>query len=48
MSTTKRNESSSRWDEAIEEAKKHVQRLQAVIRTLEEKRAKGEKWPERR
>jgi len=34
-----------KWDEAIEDAKKHVQRLQAVIRTLEEKKAKGEPWP---
>jgi predicted nucleic acid-binding Zn-ribbon protein len=36
---------SRKWEEAIEDAKKHVQRLQATIRTLEEKKAKGEKWP---
>ena len=44
MSRSKR-ETATKWDEAIEDTKKHIQRLQAVIRTLEEKKTKGEKWP---
>jgi hypothetical protein len=34
-----------KWNEAIKDAKKHIDRIEAVIRTLEEKRAKGEPWP---
>ena len=33
------------WDKAIEDAKKRIARLQTVIATCEEKRAKGEPWP---
>lgn len=44
MSSTKSGVT-GKWDEAIADAKKHVQRLQAVIRTLEEKKAEGEPWP---
>ena len=46
--SNRKSETVSKWDEAIEDARKHVQRLQAVIRTLEEKKAKGEKWPTNR
>ena len=44
MSTTKRGETTE-WDEAIRDAEERIRQLQVTIRTLEEKKAKGEKWP---
>jgi len=45
MSTTKDSGVSNRWDEAIRDAEKRIRKLQTTIRTLEEKREKGERWP---
>ena len=36
---------STGWDAAIEDAKKHIERLRGVIAACEEKKAKGEPWP---
>jgi hypothetical protein len=35
----------SEWDKAIEDAKKHIARLQAAFKDCEEKKAAGEPWP---
>ena len=45
MSTIINTVESIGWDEAIKDAKKHIARLQTVIATCEEKKAKGEPWP---
>lgn len=33
------------WDVAIEDARRHIQRLRGVIAACEEKKEKGEPWP---
>jgi len=45
MSTAKHAKALSKWDEAIRDAQKHIRRLEAAIRTLKEKKEKGEIWP---
>jgi hypothetical protein len=35
----------SKWDRAIEDARKGIRRLQTAIATFEEKKAAGEAWP---
>lgn len=34
-----------KWDEAINDAKKKIKKLQATIATFEEKKTNGEPWP---
>jgi len=45
MSTPKLNKSTNRWDKAISEAKKAIERLQTAINVFEKKKAAGEPWP---
>ena len=33
------------WDAAIQDARKHIERLRTVIVVCEEKKAAGEPWP---
>ena len=35
------------WDKAIEDAKKHIKRLESVVKVFGEKKAAGEQWPAR-
>jgi hypothetical protein len=45
MSITKLNKRKTGWDNAIEEAKKNIDRLETAINVFEKKKAEGEPWP---
>jgi len=45
MSTTKLSKRTNRWDKAIADAKKAIDRLQTAISVFEKKKAAGEPWP---
>jgi hypothetical protein len=45
MTRAKVDQPASKWDEAITDARKHIERLRTVIVVCEEKKAAGEPWP---
>jgi hypothetical protein len=45
MSIVKYTKTSTGWDRAIADAKKHIERLRMVITVCQEKKAAGEPWP---
>lgn len=45
MSTNTMPTKSTPWDEAIDDAKRHIDRLQAAIRVFEKNKKAGEPWP---
>jgi hypothetical protein len=45
MSSINIKQSATKWDEAIGDARKHIERLRTVIVVCEEKTAAGEPWP---
>ena len=40
-----KGEESTGWDAAIRDAKRHIERLRAVVAVCEEKKESGEPWP---
>lgn len=45
MSSTKRKQTASQWDEAIREATERIVRLRTAIAVFEEMKAQGKPWP---
>ena len=45
MSSKKLSKSKTKWDEAISDAKRMIEKLKAAIEVYEERKAKGEPWP---
>ena len=45
MSNAKSKKDASRWEMAIRDAEKHIERLKGVILACREKIEKGEPWP---
>jgi hypothetical protein len=45
MSTRKLNKRQIGWDEAIQDAKRSIDKLETAINVFEKKKAAGEPWP---